>query len=627
MMTTRHLFVLLILNCLSPTLSLAARLPDGGFTDWSVTGIAAHPTLRLSYIVDGNRWIRTIDGVSGIVQKPVADLGVAPWRVAGIIASTSYVYALTTTLVNNQTAYSLVTLNNVDLTIVSNVSLSATLSPTLQPGDSIYSTLLLDDNQVLYIVHRLANSSLLVHAVTQKGEQTNVWMAPFNTTNTNFLVTGGEYGLFYWQSMKTGSAPAPMYVTFITGEFDTTLYLSVPTVHYYDYTYGSLALTDDITLVVSFSSKGPYLFDNNGAWIQTFNYGWSKYGFGKLVLDSNYNSLGLDNADDSSITVISSTSGAQVAVWDSGVVDLFDVRLTAVDGRSNSILVSQPSINNDDAPLMRLEGNHGYLLQQYPAQERLRHCSSFALFVAPSGNIYNLLRCPVGSNWTTVLHGMTAAGQVRREVELRWSPSLLQPTLVVREDTGLFYLISNLRYNNQSAINRVMAFSVNGTTHSYFTDSRIGNIGNQVSRLLRYNDNTLALVDPLASRIALLDINSGGIFSNLTFGWANNTRLLSAVYDGTTWFCGEATGSTYPYSFSINQYTANGSRLAQYVLDSPDGVVNVALSVDIGGTKLYATKDSPNFGPLIVWWSTAARDNQPGAEEGVARILPSGVWG
>ena len=82
--------------------------------------------------------------------------------------------------------------------------------------------------------------------------------------------------------------------------------------------------------------------------------------------------------------------------------------------------------------------------------------------------------------------------------------------------------------------------------------------------------------------------------------------------------------------FSINQYTANGSLLAQYVIDTSatSGVVSIALSVDVGGSRLFALKNMLNAdsNDMIVWWNlTAAVDEQQWRTEGGVKQVEASV--
>ena len=265
--------------------------------------------------------------------------------------------------------------------------------------------------------------------------------------------------------------------------------------------------------------------------------------------------IGLRNDDSSGLQLVAPTSGDVLTTWTNGVPSLIDINGMTYERRSNSLIVS--GLRGFTSPVVRLEADHGALVQEYAVESRLSACKSFASFVAPSGNLYTLLRCGPNPNtvWTTTyLYGMTQAGQLLSEVLVRgWGWLQLQLTLVVCEDKRMFYLVTRLRYPNPLAMNYVMAFSMNGTSVWNATDARIGNIEDWSGSLLRFNDNTLALI--ASPRIALLDLDNGAWFSNITTNTTNNTRLLAAAYDGSTWYCSEVTGVTFPGACSLSTST------------------------------------------------------------------------
>lgn len=85
-------------------------------------------------------------------------------------------------------------------------------------------------------------------------------------------------------------------------------------------------------------------------------------------------------------------------------------------------------------------------------------------------------------------------------------------------------------------------------------------------QLWRADERTLAGVDSDNNRIRLLSLNDGSFIDNITTG--SDTRLLSAVYDGTSWYRSEATFDYGKYEWvnsSVRQYTADGrTLLAEY---------------------------------------------------------------
>ena len=255
----------------APTLSLADRSPDGGFSGWKVTDVATHPTNHTTYIVDYNTWIRTLDGLTGRILPPVATVGVAPWSVECIAVNgvSGHVYALAvSSWWNANRSYALLTFT-ADLKLVANVSMNATITPPLLAADTIYPTLLVDEKGLLYISRRLPNSTMLVH-ILQNGKQVNVWRPPFATRAfQDFQLAIGPGPLLYFQSYTGTGNPTPLYITTTAGNLTATLTLRSPAVWEYDLEHGALAITHSGNIAISFGNS-LFLFNGSGYWLRSF---------------------------------------------------------------------------------------------------------------------------------------------------------------------------------------------------------------------------------------------------------------------------------------------------------------------------------------------------------------------
>ena len=123
-----------------------------------------------------------------------------------------------------------------------------------------------------------------------------------------------------------------------------------------------------------------------------------------------------------------------------------------------------------------------------------------------------------------------------------------------------------------------------------FTDSRIGDIGRWNTQLLRVNDNTLAVVDPMNYRIILLDLDNGDFFGHDRCA-TEHINAERRVRWQTAWYRSEVTydvnNGYQSYNASIRQYATDGSVLAEYTFGNHE-VYLLSIGGDGWAHRLYA---------------------------------------
>ena len=613
----RVLPLALLLAACFVALPSAAQPTSGTFRGWHVGDVT--PAGDVVYVLDTPSYIRALNRATGAVLPMNASLNRDDWVTAiAHDASTNRVYALVQASKydwqNAYIDYYMVTLSS-DLHIISNMSLT-TLSPRPTYYERLFSrTLPVDKAGNVYLPRQLDNGTVLVHVIAPDSNKVATWQAPFPIDEylTYSLDMGPDDNLYfqtnYYYYWYRDTEQRPLYVTTSSGALVSTLNLNLSsqTCAYAN----ALAVSRVSGMIAVDCDNSIRLFDKGGLPIPSFRYfsvadTWSS--FISLAFDSTDRLLGVVSSGDFGIQVISTTSGDLLADWSGRVPSLEYSQAIKYQPSTRSVLAFD-SISDRSTVAVRIDADTGALMQQYRLLGRLDNCYTLARDVSASGDIHLLLYCYyVVDNFfyetKIVLHSLTPAGRVRREVVLdRWSLNMIMGNqLVVCEDKGMFYTVTNDYWYQQ---NQVVAFAFNGTNMFNFTDPRIGGIGYYRTGLLRADDNTIAVVDPEHSRIALLDLDDGAFFGNISVS-RNNTQLLAAVYDGQSWFRSETTWSNdYQWvNTSVNQYSTEGDVLARYSLATQHQFSRLSVGSAGDGNRLYALDE---YEGTMAWWQVQAQ--------------------
>ena len=164
---------------------------------------------------------------------------------------------------------------------------------------------------------------------------------------------------------------------------------------------------------------------------------------------------------------------------------------------------------------------------------------------------------------------------------------------MVCEDRQRFFVVAGNGWEDS----QVVAIAFNGTILFNVTDPRMGQLDSYDTGLLRVNDNTLAVNDPYHNRIALVDLDNGDFFGNITF--PPYTTVRAVAYDGQSWYRSEMQLDDYTWTnISINQYADDGSVTAQYgVADRQFDMLTIAGDGD--RRRLYALD---RYEGTVAWW-------------------------
>ena len=612
-----RLLLSLVVLFVTLQLSLVAQPADGSFRGWQVGDVAPHPNNGVVYVLDYPNYIRAVNRTTGAVLQWSATLTTAQYIVA-IAADglSNRVYALIQSTVEDRNTdyidYWLVTLT-ADLHPIANISL-ATLSPQTTWFDRMFThTLPIDSKGNVYIARQLNNGTVLVHIFTPDGKQARTWTAPFHTEEQlgySLALGPGDTLYFqtdyYWWWLYNDDQPRPLHITTTDGVLLASILYDLTSANCEEIsaiavspTSGNVAVACDSTLL---------LFDASGVLVPSFRYistldSWT--GIQSLAFDSIDRLLAVVPTYDIGIQVVSSVSGDLLSVWTNGVPTLSFSQAVVYEPWSQSLVAFRPS---SKSIVLRVDADRGTLLQEYSLSARQDNCYSAAAALGATGDLHLLLNCYYfdARYYTTklLLHSMTPAGRIRREVVLDgWSAGMLQSNqLVVCEDKQLFYVLTNW----WDRINTVVAITFNGTNVFNYTDKRIGNIGNWNTQLLRVNDNTLAVVDPDNYRIILLDLDNGAFFGTIPL--PQNTLQLGTAYDGNSWYRSEVDwiDRTGWGNSSIRQYATDGSVMAYYSLDGEE-----LGKLSIGGVgdrhRLYAVD---RYEGTVAWWNIQSQASE-----------------
>ena len=513
--------------------------------------------------------------------------------------------------------WSLVTLTT-DLEPIDEVSLNGLLVPPIQLFDDPLDAPLVDKNGVLYIVRTLRNSTTLVH-VLQNGVQIDVWQAPFATPNNLGFVTVamGSGSLIHFQWFQGGTLTGqPLYVTTTGGLLVATLRLNTNFTDAYGRYGVRLAVSRNSGNIAISLGDNIALFTSSGVRLSSFNYvsPLSYYDrFSRLAFDASDRLLAVDEDNEYGVQIISTTNGDLLGTLASPVPELSYVQHLHYERQTKSLLLSQPGVT--DVPVLRLDADNGWLVQEYPLLGRYQDCFTLTSAVSAStGNIYNLLVCGVGGELyygTLLLQATTPAGRLVRETVLgglRFTQILYQ--LVVDEDRGLFYMLAGPLPQRNTAFT-VVAFGFNGTNMYNFTDSRIGTIRTG-AQLLPVTDHTIGVVDNGNNRILVLDVDSHSLSNTLTI--PRGVDVDSAVYAAGSWYLAESVFDTRTrlVNISLNQYT-NGSLTQQLFFEiARVPRTAVLLAVDNDARRLYCWQGlRGSFGAsYILYWDFRRFDGQ-----------------
>ena len=642
----RSRFLLLLLSTLLaaalfavPCLSLTAQPVDGVFRSWSVVDVASHPASSAVYLSDSYAAIRAVNSTTGLLLPYVALIGNYPTTVRGIVSDgqNSLVHALTAKLDRSTyyyTDYRLITLT-ADLKIIANVSLDNTLSPRLEWEEELFDTILVDSKSCVYIARQLFNSSLLVH-VLQNGKQIDAWLAPVAAAwNLDYQVAMGAGSLIHIKPTNswTPSVSQPLFVVTTGGLLVATLNLNLTNNAYYQ---NALAVSRSSGNIAISSGYGIALFTSAGVRLSSFRYlspvdDYS--GFRRLAFDGSDRLLAIDTQDEFGVQLISSKNGDLLGSWQTPVPPLRYTRSMVYERQSNSLLIAQPSVRT--STVVRLDGDNGVLLQEYPNVGRTNRCITLASTVGSFGNIYKLLQCADNNyNYNTlVMQGINTVGQLRREISIQgWNYDSVLNTIVVNEERELFFIITGSQFDRRPA-NKVVAFTFNGTNvWNSTTDSRTGSF--DYGAQLQFADDQLAIVDPQNNRIALLSLSTGAFFGNTTI--PEYIYVFAAVHAGGSWYRSEAQFDfrSTNYNITIAKYASDdGSLQQQYLLETLSDSLQLTevLAVDDDGRngRLYALQSSSRLASTAVqFWKLRPSDeeqHQTVAEDSpVRRVQSSG---
>ena len=611
------LLPLLLLVCVSP-FSLSLQPADGAFRGWQITDVAPLASTGVAYVLDSPRYIRAVNSSSGMVLPQSTSIDNA--RVILAIAADGFfasqrVYALMEPSYFNFWDVDLwLVAMTADLQFIGNVSLAG-LNPPLDRYDQMLSnTLPIDSNGDVYYVRRLYNGTVLVHVITPDSKQIRTWTAPLPGDQfAHYIMAIGPDDTLYFQTdyyyrWMENDRPRALYVLSTDGVLQSAVNLSISSDTCRSISAMAVSRrTGNIALACGNSIE---LFRSSGAPVPTFSYSsvLPRYSlFSSLLFDPIDRLLAVAAYGEYGIQVVSSVSGDLLSDWNSRVPTFYYSRALVYEAWSRS-LVAFPYFT--DQPAVRVDADTGALVQEYRLAGRLGGCYTLASNVGSSGDLYLLLQCwdePFGGYWSVgrvVLHAMSPAGRVRREVVLTsWSYWQLQTnTLIVCEDKQRFFVVAGEDWDK----NQVVAIAFNGTILNSFNDTRMGFLGPYNTHLLRVNDNTLAVLDGYHDRIALVDLDNGDFFGNITF--PPYTTVLAVAYDGQSWYRSEMS-FTDDYTWtniSINQYADDGSVTAQY------GVANrqfdmLTIAGDGDRRRLYALD---RYEGTVAWWKIQPQQQQ-----------------
>ena len=605
------LLPLFLLLCVSP-LSLSLQPADGTFRGWNLVDVAPLASTDVAYVLDYPRTIRAVNSSSGMVlpqSTSIDNAGAVLAIAADSFFASQRVYALVETFDTFdwfQINYWLVTMT-ADLQLIGNMSLAGLNPPTSRYDRRLSNTLPIDSNGDVYYVRQLDNGTVLVHVITPDSKQIRSWTAPLpGDRATTFAMAIGPDDTLYFQTdyyyyWMQNDRPRALYTLSTDGVLQSAVNLSISSDAYGR--ISSMAVSPRTGNIALACGNSIELFRSSGAPVPTFSYSsvLPRYSsFVSLQFDPIDRLLAVAAYGEYGIQVVSSVSGDLLSDWNNRVPVLYDSRAMVYEAWSRS-LVAFPFYS--DVAAVRLDADTGALVQQYRLAARLADCWTMATTVGASGDLYLLLQCwdePFGGYWVgerILLHVMSPAGRVRREVVLAgWSSWMLQENaLVVCEDKQRFFVVAGEGWESD----QVVGLAFNGTTLFRFNDTRMGTFGPYNTRLSRVSDNTLAVLDRYHNRIALVDLDNGDFFGNITF--PRYTTVLDAVYDGQSWYRSEMSYTVnYTWSnVSINQYADDDTVMAQYGQANREfDMLTIAGEGD--ARRLYALD---RYEGAVAWWN------------------------
>lgn len=608
--TLLHLLCCLLLLSAMPSHSLAAFPADGSFRGWSISHAIPRPVNDVVYVLDRPNHIRTMSRTTGAPLQYNVTIDNAYIVAMAVDGLTGAVYALVEPVnyftfvdVSDYTLLSF----TADLQPVGNVSLAATLSPPPMWDDRLLSvTLPVDRLNLIYFARQLGNGTVLVHVITPSLKLAHTWTAPFvGSSSLSYLMAMGPDDSLYFQATDlrwySRDEHWPTYKTSTAGVVQMTMYL--PLSAYTCQYVSAMAVLHRTGGIALACGNNMLLFDGFGKRVQSFSYEAPTWRIiQSLAFDRTERILAV--AGNLGVQVISSANGDLLNSWGNDVPSLLYAQMLAYQPSSRSLIALRV---DGDVPVIRIDADRGTLLQTYALPSRLDNCYPLASAVGGTGDMHVLLSCyHITDDFdfirSVVLHTMTAAGRVRREVQLSgWTDDMLQPQLLVCEDVQLFYLVTNTYLDS-----RVIVFAFNGTNVFNMTDTRIGTLGGWNTQLLRVNDNTLAVVDTDHSRIVLVDLLNGAYFGIINA--PHDTFILAAVYDASSdsWYRSELdlVNGSWTNS-SIRQYAADGAVLSSYSLAGEE--INL---LTVGGSgdarRLYALG---GYEGQVGWWHIGSQQS------------------
>ena len=646
-LSLRHLLLPLSLLLAVSVLSQPADAVDGVFRGWQIGDVAAHPDSDLVYLLDQPRFIRVVNRTSGqVVQRDVAELQLGEsMYVLGIgsDAPRNRVYALVRVLRidydRNEVDELLLQAYTSELKYSGTMNLTGRLDPPLSLYyDRLFSRTLPVDPQdgTVVFARQLFNGTLLVHRIGfDNGIDT--WQPPFKTSvEESYSMALGPSGTLYFMTnfyyffgYGYDYPPRPLYITTSTGDLQSAYNLSLS----YDTCFRNRAIavsrsTGSIALACD---NGIQLFDATGQAVPGFSYTPTLdfyNSFRSLAFTSGDRLLAVGGAyNEAAVQVISTVNGDLLTKWTDGVPALYSVISIEYQPYSRSLVAFR---QDEDAPVLRVDADTGRLLQEYALVGRLSQCYTTAGVTGYSGDLHLALSCyeytvDRGYANKVVLHSMTPAGRVRREVVLHGfeSSELRYGALVVAEDKQLFYMLTSgyMRSHGRNDVGIALAFHFNGSLAFNFSDSRIGSLGSYGTSLLRVDDNTLAVCDGENNRIALLDMNSGAFFGNITV--PTNTYLVAAAYDGQRWYRSELdihnNSQYFSYNNTIRAYDAEGRAQSEYFWGNGRSVAALSIAGDAKGQRLYV---QDQYDGSVAYWNINAQPSEKRAPVAVEQREP-----
>ncbi len=615
-----HLLLSLTLLSTLPSLSpsvTATQPPDGHFGGWHEGDIV--PSGDVVYVIDWPHYIRCLNATTGAVLSPYVEFGFFQGILdLAVDAGNDRVYVLVQTGNGPSNLNLWLAAFTSQLQSVGNVSL-ATLSPPPDWFDRpLRRELSVDTDGNLLLVRELSNGAVMVQVLSSDGKQLSSWSPTGPKRGSEYVVAVGVDDRVYFHGSvyiePRHDLLTPLYITTKDGELNSTLYLNTSTCE----RTPTIAVSRTGNIAIG-CDNGLLMFDSRGELMPSFDYtsilqsaDFLEY----LAFDARDRLLAVASMTRAGVQVISSNNGDLLSVWSNGVPGLGGTYSISYEPHSHSLLAFHPT---KQLPVQRVDADKGSLLQEYRGDGRLADCGPMAMAVGSlSGDVWVLLTCyasdHVFAHSRVVLHTMTANGRLRRELTLSgWSGATVQSSLVVCEDKGLFFLLSDL----SGTPNVVMSFALNGTNLFNSSDVRMGNLTHYNTQLLRVNDDELAVVDTYHRRIFLLDLDNGDYLGDIRV--ANDTTLLSAVYDSesSSWYRSEIVYSNHSINYTIGQYAMDGSVLTRYsVNDLQFDALSIGGSGE--GRRLYGLD---RYEEEVVWWNIGEQQQRSATVTDAARLV------